>query len=273
MPSSTLSAVLAAFVLALPGMSDADSPAASGGARSCLERPLPKRSSAQTVQIHSLEGDEIETTITARVLWKRLADGRNGGLIRLLDPPEVAGMSALVRERETGAVGAEGARGTELFLYLPELRRVRRVSVHQATASLFGTAFSYADFDRLQGHAKTSHVESLGEVRHEGRRAYRVEAVPPASDAAPYTKISSWIDAETCLPLRVEYYDSTGRLTKVLVAPPNDFERVKGIWIARSITMRSLGDGVESRLDVKSIEIDEDLSDEAFAPANLAEEF
>ncbi len=273
MPSSTLSAILATLVLALPGVSAADSRSAPAGARRCLERPLPKHSSAQTVQIHSIEGDEIETTITARVLWKRLDDGRHGGLIRLLDPPEVAGMSALVREREPDAVGAEGARGTEIFLYLPELRRVRRVSVHQATMSLFGTAFSYADFDRLQGYAKTSLVETRGEVRHEGRRAYLVEAVPPASDSTPYTKISSWIDAETCLPLRVEYYDSTGELTKLLIARPKDFERVKGIWIARSITMHSLADGVKSRLDVQSIEIDEALPDEAFTPANLAEEF
>ena len=273
MPSSTLTAILATLALVLPGVSAADSPPEPVGARSCLERPLPKRSSAQTLRIHSLEGDEISTTITARVLWKRLEDGRHGGLIRLLDPPEVAGMSALVRERETGSVLAEGARGTEIFLYLPELRRVRRVSVHQATASLFGTAFSYADFDRVQGHAMASHVRSRGSVRHEGRRAYRVEAEPPAADALPYTKISSWIDAETCLPLRVEYYDSTGALAKVLVARPKDFERVNGIWIARSITMHSLADGVESRLDIESIEIDQALPEKAFAPANLADEY
>ncbi|MBW2282077.1 MAG: outer membrane lipoprotein-sorting protein, partial [Deltaproteobacteria bacterium] len=188
MPSTTLTVALATLALALPGVSAADSPAEPAGARRCLQRPLPERSSAQTVQIHTLEGDEIATTITARVLWKRLADGRHGGLMRLLEPPEVAGMSALVREREAGAVRAEGARGTEIFLYLPELRRVRRVSVHQATTSLFGTAFSYADFDRIQGHAKASHVESRGKVFQTGRRAYMVVAEPPAAESMPYTK-------------------------------------------------------------------------------------
>jgi hypothetical protein len=273
MPSTTLTAALATLALALPGVSAADSPAEPAGARKCLQRPLPKRSSAQTVQIHTLEGDEISTTITARVLWKRLADGRHGGLMRLLEPPEVAGMSALVREREAGAVRAEGARGTEIFLYLPELRRVRRVSVHQATTSLFGTAFSYADFDRIQGHAKASHVESRGKVFQTDRRAYLVEAEPPAAESMPYTKISSWIDADTCLPLRVEYYDSTGELSKLLVARPQDFEQVKGIWIARAVTMENLADGVTSRLEVKSIEIDEPMPEEAFAPANLADEY
>ena len=37
--------------------------------------------------------------------------------------------------------------------------------------------------------------------------------------------------------------------------------------------MQSLRDGVESELWVRSIEIDGDVSEDVFAPANLAEEF
>ncbi len=270
---TTVTRALAGVLLVAARVATADAPAQVEDARACLSRPLPQKSSAQTVEIRTLEGDGVSTTLGARIVWKRLADGRHAVLLRLLEPPEVADMSVLIRETHSGSLAAEGARGTEIFLYLPELNRVRRVSVHQATTSLFGTAFGYADFDRLQGRVRESRVETRGRVRFQGRRAYLVEASPPQSAESPYTKIVSHIDVETCLPLRAEFYDAKGERTKVLTADPARFERIQGIWIARSFRMQSLRDGVESELWVRSIEIDGDVSEDVFAPANLAEEF
>ncbi len=270
---TTVTRALAGVLLVAARVAAADAPAQVEDARACLSRPLPQQSSVQTVEIRTLEGDGVSTTLGARIVWKRLADGRHAVLLRLLEPPEVADMSVLIRETHRGSLAAEGARGTEIFLYLPELNRVRRVSVHQATTSLFGTAFGYADFDRLQGRVRESRVETRGRVRFQGRRAYLVEASPPQSAESPYTKIVSHIDVETCLPLRAEFYDAKGERTKVLTADPARFERIQGIWIARSFRMQSLRDGVESELWVRSIEIDGDVPEDVFAPANLAEEF
>ena len=120
---------------------------------------------------------------------------------------------------------------------------------------------------------RESHIETHGRVTYQGRRAYLVEASPPLLSESPYTKILSHIDVETCLPLRAEFYNAKGERTKLLTADPARFERIQGIWIARSFRMLSLRDGVESELVVRSIEIDGDVSGEAFAPANLADEF
>ncbi len=270
----TSATALAALVLAAYAgpSSAAEDASAKTGAAACLSRPLPQRSSAQTVEVRTRDGDGVSSSLRARILWKRLADGRHAGVMRLLEPAEVADMSVLVRETESGSLARSGARGTEVFLYLPELRRVRRVSVHQATTSLFGTAFGYSDFDRLQGQVRESRFETLGEVTYRGRSAWLVQAHPPG-DEPSYSKILTHIDMQTCLPLHVEFHDAKGELTKVLDADPERFARVQGIWIARSIRMRSLHDGVESELILHSIEFDGDVSEEAFAPANLAEEF
>jgi hypothetical protein len=270
---TTVTRVLAGVLLVAARVATADAPAQVEDARGCLSRPLPKKSSAQIVEIRTLEGDGVSTTLGARIVWKRLADGRHAALMRLLEPPEVANLSVLIRETRTGSLVGEGARGTEIFLYVPELNRVRRVSVNQATTSLFGTAFGYADFDRLQGQMRESRVETRGRVTLHGRRAYLVEASPPLPAESPYTKIVSHIDVETCLPLRAEFYDAKGERSKVLTADPARFERIRGIWVARSFRMQSLRDGVESELVVRSIEIDGDVSEDVFAPANLADEF
>jgi hypothetical protein len=251
----------------------AASPDPGKDANTCLSRPLPRESSVQTVEIRTVEGDGISSTLAARILWKRLADGRHAALMRLLAPEEVADMSVLVRETSAGSLGAEGARGTEIFLYVPEINRVRKVSVHQATTSLFGTAFGYSDFDRLQGHVRESHVQTRGRVRFRGRDAWLVEANPPVPEGSPYSRIVSRIDVETCLPLEAEFHDSEGARTKVLSADPASFEKIQGVWVARSFRMKDLQDGIESELLVHSIEIDGDVSEALFAPASLADEF
>ena len=141
------------------------------------------------------------------------------------------------------------------------------------TTSLFGTAFSYEDFDRLQGQIRSSHVEAMGEVRSSGRDAYLVEAKPSEGEESTYTRVRSLIDAETCLPLRVEYFDASGELSKRLETDAETFEQVKGIWIARSVTMTDLQEGIESVLSIDSIRFDEDVPDRVFTPASLARDF
>jgi len=225
------------------------------------------------VTIRSVEADELATTLVARVTWKRLEDGRHGALLRLIAPEEVAQMGVLVRETAPGAFSEAGPRGSEIYLYLPEFRRVRRVSPRQATTSLFGTAFSYEDFDRLQGQIRNSRIEAMGKVRSSGRDAYLIEAKPSEGEESTYTRVRTFIDAKTCLPLRVEYFDASGELSKRLQTDPKTFEQVKGIWIARSVAMTDLQEGIESVLSIDSIRFDEDVPDGYFTPASLADDF
>jgi len=249
-------------------------PDTAAGAPSCLDRALPKHSSAQDVEIRSHEGDGVVTSLSARIWWKRLDDGGHGVLVRLLAPPEVAKMSVLVRERSAGAFQAAGERGGKVYLYMPELGRVRRVSVQQASRSLFGTAFGYADLDRLQGLVRDSRVRQAGQVVHRGRKAWLLSAQPAAdTPGAPYTKVVTYLDMQTCLPLRVECHDAAGELAKVFTADPARFERVQGIWVARQVSVENLQEGLRSELIVHSISIDTPLPDASFAPASFADEF
>ncbi len=267
---AALPGLLALSLLAAPALA---TPPGTGSPEACLERPRPSRSAEQTITIRSVEADDLETMLVARAYWKHLADGRHGALLRLIAPDEVAKMSVLVREAEAGALAEQGPRGSEIYLYLPEFRRVRRVSARQATTSLFGTAFSYEDFERLQGQVRSSRIETLGELSTAGRNTYLIEARPDPGVESPYTSVRSLIDAETCLPLRVEYFDASGELSKRLETDPATFEQIKGIWIARKIAMIDLEDGIESVLSIDAIQFDEDVPDRLFTPANLAEDF
>ena len=99
-----------------------------------------------------------------------------------------------------------------------------------------------------------------------------MEAKPSEGEESTYTQVRSVIDAETCLPLRVEYFDASGELSKRLETDPATFERVKGIWIARSVAMSDLEEGIESVLSIDSIRFDEHVPDRNFTPASLADD-
>ena len=106
-----LAGLLALSLLAAPASA---TPPQIAGAEACLGRPRPSRSAEQTVTIRSVEADELETTLVARVYWKHLADGRHGALLRLIAPDEVAQMGVLVREATAGALAEQGPRGSEI---------------------------------------------------------------------------------------------------------------------------------------------------------------
>jgi hypothetical protein len=234
---------------------------------------MPRQSSDQTIEIRSIEGDDIETLIVARSVWRRLDDGRYAGRVRITEPSELAGMCVLVRERAPGAALAEGPSAGEIFLYLPEFGRVRRVSMRQATTSLFGSAFSYADLDRVQGHVRDARVSVGRDAVISNRPAYVVTAEPRNASGSPYTEIRSYIDKQTCLPLRVEYRGSGAAPSKILTADPATFERVQGVWIARSVSMTDVESGVASELRIRSIQIDGNVPETWFLPASLASDF
>ena len=105
------------------------------------------------------------------------------------------------------------------------------------------------------------------------RPAYVVTAEPGNASGSPYTEIRSYIDKQTCLPLRVEYRGSGDAPSKILTADPATFERVQGVWIARSVSMTDVESGVASELRIRSIQIDGNVPETWFLPASLASDF
>lgn len=83
-----------------------------------------------------------------RKSWKSYRDGYAGDarqLIRFTDPPEVRGVGFL-------SVGKKG-KSPDQWLYLPSMKRERRIAAQDREASFVGTDFSYEDLDELDESA------------------------------------------------------------------------------------------------------------------------
>ncbi len=250
-----LLAVIVVTVLGSGPTYDAEDPAVQ-----CVRRNLPRKTSIQTVRFVTRDRLGEETVTRAKVLGKLYEDGHRRVVTRFREPADVRGVAFLLIERDGR---------NDIFLYAPELRKTKRVSARAAGNSLFGTDFSYEDFERLQGLRTSSETTRQPDRELDGKPVYVLETRPSEAEESVYGRILTLVDPETCLPLKSESYEHGERPRKVLTIKRDQIVQIGEIWVAKEIVMRDVRDQTETRLIVESIEIDEPIPDKRFRQTEL----
>ena len=227
--------------------------------RECAERNFPKRSARQRLVLErAVEGADtrrLETTL----LWKRGDDGLSRVRVTVDAPQQERGTAFLLIEREGEDV---------MFSYLPEYRKVRRITSRAITGSFLGTDLSYEDFQQLQGLAEHAQISRLPDGSIGGRPVYVLEGVAVDGGTSAYERVRSYFDRESCVLLRAEL-SGRGVDREVEVAWP-DVERVGERWVPRRLVLRDRKKGSETRLSILETEWDVELPDGLFSETGLA---
>ena len=100
------------------------------------------------------------------------------------------------------------------WLYLPALKRIKRIASANKSGSFMGSEFAYEDL-ASQEIEKYSY-KWLRDEDLEGRAVYVVERYP-AYEYSAYTRQVVWLDQEMYQPLKLEFYDRKGALLKTLL--------------------------------------------------------
>jgi outer membrane lipoprotein-sorting protein len=236
---------------------------AAGGlqeVQTCVQANLPATSSLQTVELRTRDRTGSERVLGGEVKWKRLAAGHGGWLLLLDQPPDVHGSAYLMLEKESGE---------QMWVYLPEIKRARRIHPNTMAGSLFGTDFSYEDVKYLQRISSQSGAQRLPDAVEDGRKLYVVQVTPPAAEGSAYEKVLGFVDQESCVPLRIEFYEKGGERVKLLSVDPGSVRREGKGWVPRSIAIKDLKNESETRLVVSKVELDADLPDRLFTVTTL----
>lgn len=124
-------------------------------------------------------------------------------------PPDDAGLGVLVWRQTDKAQD-------DMWLFMPGYRAVRRIPA-SSNQRLAGTDLLYEDVRELAGERtdrftyKTVATESI-----DGRATEVISATPKPDTATAYGSRKSWIDKEWLFPLKIEFYDPSGKLWKVM---------------------------------------------------------
>jgi len=122
------------------------------------------------------------------------------------NPRDVKGTAFLTHSHKTG--------DDDQWLYLPALKRVKRISSRNKSGSFMGSEFSYEDIASQEVEKYT--YKWLRDEIYDGRECFVSERYPVDTKNSGYSRMVSWMDKEEYRPFKVEYYDRKNALLKTL---------------------------------------------------------
>src|SRR5690606_21574519 len=124
-------------------------------------------------------------------------------LVRFQAPAELKG-AGFLQVQNSG-------QDDDRFLFLPELKRARRISGNLRSSSFMGTDFSYADLDRRDLREGTPTL--LEEAPLGGVACYVLSVTPKRADTK-YSKTELWVRKDNFIPAKMLMFDKSGTLLK-----------------------------------------------------------
>ncbi|MBU0485698.1 MAG: outer membrane lipoprotein-sorting protein [Proteobacteria bacterium] len=101
------------------------------------------------------------------------------------------------------------------WLYMPALKRVKRISSRNKSGSFMGSEFAYEDISSQEIEKYT--YKWLRDETYDGRACFVIERYPVDQENSGYTRQVTWLDQEEYRAWKVDYYDRKKSLLKTLV--------------------------------------------------------
>jgi len=190
--------------------------------------------------------------------WEGTEDG-DKNLLVFDSPADVKGTKFLTFSHKQG--------DDDQWLYLPALKRVKRISSANKGGSFMGSEFSYEDMTApvLEKYA----YRFLREDEYKKRKVFVVERIPRDPHSL-YSRQVSWIDQEHYIPWKTEYYNRRGDHLKTLTY--HKYKRYLGrFWRPGKMLMINHRTGKATALLWRNYRFrDPGIDESIFNPADLA---
>jgi len=229
--------------------------------RMCMEKNTPAISSMQTVELRARDRSGYEQVLEADAYWKPYPNKQSKILMYFHEPVDIRGARFLI---------IENTPENDMYMYMPGLFKVRKITSKRISSSILGTDFSYEDFERLHDVFTDSRAEQYPDEVLDGRPVYIINSYPEGNSG--YEKIKTYIDIETCVSLRTELFESGHQLRKTLTVDSADIRKEGSIYVPYALLMRDLRDKTETRMVVQEMTIDVPLPDDMFDPEQLKQQ-
>lgn len=100
------------------------------------------------------------------------------------------------------------------WLYLPALKRIKRIASKNKAAAFLGSEFAFEDLSSWE--VKKFTYRWLRDETKEGVDCFVVENTPAYEDSG-YSRQVEWVDKAIYQPRQIDYYDREGALLKTMV--------------------------------------------------------
>jgi hypothetical protein len=189
---------------------------AAPSARDIMEKVTVTRKldGSEAVVKMTIKGDGGQAREREITMATKLYDGgkTEKRIYRFLSPPDVQGTGILVFDYQSKA--------DDVWIYLPALRKTRRIVSSQGAQSFMGSEFSYADLN-IPALDDFNYTLTKEEPCGGGETCWVIDVLPKnqgVADGEGYSKKTYWVSKDKLAVVRGLYYDKDGKLLKELVA-------------------------------------------------------
>jgi outer membrane lipoprotein-sorting protein len=202
-------------------------------------------------------GDESRRRFSMRTLENADEAVGDKNLIVFESPKDIAGTALLSHSKILDP--------DDQWLYLPALKRVKRISSVNKSGPFVGSEFAYEDFTALELNQFT--YRHWGEQTWEGLACDVIERIPRYEHSG-YAKQVAWIDQQADQVRKVEYYDRKDALLKTLHL--REYRRYgEKFWRAHALEMVNHQTEKRSALIFDSFQFQVGLNDRDFSKSAL----
>jgi outer membrane lipoprotein-sorting protein len=103
--------------------------------------------------------------------------------------------------------------GDELWLYLPSIDKVQKISGHMLRQGMMGSDVSYEDLLATTELRRMYEAKVTGTETIDGRPCWKLELIA-RDETVTYPKRISWVDQELSIPVKQELFALSGLLLK-----------------------------------------------------------
>jgi outer membrane lipoprotein-sorting protein len=261
-PAATTAAAVALLLAAATGATGQPLPAHEIMARNFVVQRVPDSTSDAEIVLTNRAGQERRRKIVSTTKLK--ANGLdNRRMTRFLSPPDV---------RDTAVLTIENAAADDdIWIYLPALKKVRRLVASNKKDSFAGTDFTYGDVIGLRVDDWDHAI--VGEETVDGAATYVIESTAKTAatrDVSGYSKRKSWIRKDNFVQIKGEYWDRAGQLLKtVRFADVRLVDAARQRWQPMRLEAANVQTGHRTVITLENFTANEGVKDEFFSTRYL----
>lgn len=230
-------------------------PASAEELRECLDANRLRGTYVGSFEVETRIKGVLNRIVSGRI-YLQVEDGVYESTLQIKSPSDMAGVSYLIRETDEAA---------EAFIRVPALKRTRRLKMRDEDETLPGLPISHADVRQIYlqfERGADSYPQQL-----QGRAIDEVGFLAESDELTSYRRVQTWLDASSCLPVRIEL-DRPSGIAVMARFDPAHFAQLDGAWVPTAAVIGS-SDGNQLNLRLSRLQRGLDISSRLFHPGTF----
>jgi hypothetical protein len=182
-------------------------------------------------------------------------------MMKFLEPADVRGTTLLVFDYEN--------KDDDLWIYMPALRKTRRIVSSEKGKNFMGSEFTNADMSKP--NLDEFNYKLIGDETIDGKLCWKIESTcktETQEEQYGFSRRITFIEKGNYLAYKIEYYDLSGELLRV--ESIKDYKKQSnGSYFAFNMEMKNVQNNRRSVMTIDKFQLGSNLTEAQFTPAMI----